>query len=169
MLSYGTMKEKATIKNVCRAYGIDADEANLITKDIEGSRLNSKYSEVFRITGMMGNVIDSVSPNPCGFLILNDEIRKEIGIIRVNGVLCAMIDKVTADKWKYLKNDYLIVEVWLLISEVYKEIGKPIDSIKDLKEMTMNDEKVWGLYEQGITATLNQTSTESGKNQVMIL
>ena len=58
--------------------------------------------------------------------------------------------------------------MWLLISEVYKEIGKPIDSIKDLKEMTMNDEKVWGLYEQGITATLNQTSTESGKNQVMI-
>jgi len=32
MLSYGTMKEKATIKNVCRSLGIDADEANLITK-----------------------------------------------------------------------------------------------------------------------------------------
>ena len=60
-----------------------------------------------------------------------------------------------------------MVSVWLLISEVYKELGKPIDSIKDLKQMTMNDKKVWGLYEDGITATLNQTSTQSSKLQVM--
>ena len=167
MLSYGTMKEKATIKNVCRAYGIDADEANLITKDIEGSRLNSKYREVFRITGMMGNVIDSVSPNPCGFLILNDDIRKEIGIIRVNGVLCAMIDKVTADKWKYLKNDYLVVSVWNIISQVYAEVGEPIDDIMSLRKKIANNEKVWEIYEHGLTATLNQTATDSSRPQVM--
>lgn len=167
MLSYGTMKEKATIKNVCRAYGIDADEANLITKDIEGSRLNSKYSEVFRITDMMGNVIDSVSPNPCGFLILNDDIRKEIGIIRVNGVLCAMIDKVTADKWKYLKNDYLVVSVWNIISQVYAEVGEPIDDIMSLRKKIANNEKIWEIYEHGLTATLNQTATDSSRPQVM--
>lgn len=167
MLSYGTMKEKATIKNVCRSLGIDADEANLITKDIEGSRNNSKYDEVFKITDMMGNVIDSVSPNPCGYLILNDDIRKEIGIIRVNGVLCAMIDKHTADKWKYLKNDFLMVSVYDIISKVYAEIGEPIDDIKSLRAKTDGNEKVWKIYEQGLTATLNQTATDSSRPQVM--
>lgn len=167
MLSYGTMKEKATIKNVCRSLGIDADEANLITKDIEGSRNNSKYDEVFKITDMMGNVIDSVSPNPCGYLILNDDIREEIGIIRVNGVLCAMIDKHTADKWKYLKNDFLMVSVYDIISKVYAEIGEPIDDIKSLRAKTDGNEKVWKIYEQGLTATLNQTATDSSRPQVM--
>lgn len=167
MLSYGTMKEKATIKNVCRSLGIDADEANLITKDIEGSRNNGKYDEVFKITDMMGNVIDSVSPNPCGYLILNDDIREEIGIIRVNGVLCAMIDKHTADKWKYLKNDFLMVSVYDIISKVYAEIGEPIDDIKSLRAKTDGNEKVWKIYEQGLTATLNQTATDSSRPQVM--
>lgn len=167
MLSYGTMKEKATIKNVCRSLGIDADEANLITKDIEGSRNNSKYDEVFKIADMMGNVIDSVSPNPCGYLILNDDIREEIGIIRVNGVLCAMIDKHTADKWKYLKNDFLMVSVYDIISKVYAEIGEPIDDIKSLRAKTDGNEKVWKIYEQGLTATLNQTATDSSRPQVM--
>ena len=168
MVSYGYQKEKARIKNVGRALGISPDEANNITKDIDTSRKNEKYNRLFDIVDKMGDVIESASCNPCGHLLLTGDIREEIGVIKVGDTYCATIDKNTADKWKYLKNDYLIVEVWLLISEVYKEIGKPIDSIKDLKEMTMNDEKVWELYEQGITATLNQTSTESGKNQVMI-
>ena len=168
MLSYGYQKEKACVKNVCRALGIKTDEANEITKDIEGARKQDKYKELFEKVDSIGEVIESASMNPCGHLILNEDIRREIGIIKIGDAYCAMIDKNTADKWKYLKDDFLLVSVWLLISEVYKEIGKPIDSIKDLKDMTMNDEKVWKLYEDGITATLNQTSTESGRNQVMI-
>ena len=168
MLSYGYQKEKACVKNVCRALGIKPDEANEITKDIEGARKQDKYKELFEKVDSIGEVIESASMNPCGHLILNEDIRREIGIIKIGNAYCAMIDKNTADKWKYLKDDFLLVSVWLLISEVYKEIGKPIDSIKDLKDMTMNDEKVWKLYEDGITATLNQTSTESGRNQVMI-
>ena len=168
MLSYGYQKEKACVKNVCRALGIKPDEANEITKDIEGARKQDKYKELFEKVDSIGEVIESASMNPCGHLILNEDIRREIGIIKIGDAYCAMIDKNTADKWKYLKDDFLLVSVWLLISEVYKEIGKPIDSIKDLKDMTMNDEKVWKLYEDGITATLNQTSTESGRNQVMI-
>ena len=50
-------------------------------------------------------MIESASPNPCGFLLLSGDIREEIGIIKVGDAYCAMIDKNTADKWKYLKND----------------------------------------------------------------
>ena len=167
MISYGEQKEKARIKNVGREMNLSPSETNEITKDIDNTRKQNKYKELFEKVDNIGDVIESASPNPCGHLILSGDIREEVGIIKVGDVYCAMIDKNTADKWKYLKNDYLLVSVWLLISEVYKEIGKPIDSIKDLKEMTLNDDKVWKLYEDGITATLNQTSTQSGKMQVM--
>ena len=168
MISYGYQMEKARVKNVCRAIGIEPEEANMITKDLEESRKMKKYNDMFEIADNIGDVIESASCNPCGHLLLTGDIREEIGVIKVGDVYCATIDKNTADKWKYLKNDYLLVSVWLLISEVYKELGKPIDTIKDLREMTNGNEKVWKLYEDGITATLNQTSTQSGKQQVMI-
>lgn len=168
MISYGYQMEKARVKNVCRAIGIEPEEANMITKDLEESRKMKKYDNMFEIADNIGDVIESASPNPCGHLLLTGDIREEIGIIKIGDIFCATIDKNTADKWKYLKNDYLLVSVWLLISEVYKELGKPIDTIKDLREMTNGNEKVWKLYEDGITATLNQTSTQSGKQQVMI-
>ena len=168
MISYGYQMERAGIKNVCRALNIPAEEQNMITKNLEESRRMEKYKDVFKIADNIGSVIESASPNPCGHLLLTGDIREEIGIIKIGDTYCCTIDKNTADKWKYLKNDYLLVSVWLLISEVYKELNKPIDSIKDLKELTMNNEKVWKLYEDGITATLNQTSTQSGKQQVMI-
>ena len=168
MISYGFQMEKARIKNVCRAIDIPSEEANMITKDLEESRKMKKYENMFEIADNIGDVIESASPNPCGFLLLTGDIREEIGIIKIGDVYCATIDKNTADKWKYLKNDYLLVSVWLLISEVYKELGRPIDTIKDLRELIKDNEKVWKLYEDGITATLNQTSTQSGKQQVMI-
>ena len=167
MISYGEQKEKARIKNVGREMNLSPSETNEITKDVENARKQNKYKELFKKVDNIGDVIESVSPNPCGHLILSGDIREEVGVIKVGDVYCAMIDKNTADKWKYLKNDYLLVSVWLLISEVYKEIRRPIDNIKKLKEMTLNDSKVWKLYEDGITATLNQTSTQSGKMQVM--
>lgn len=46
-------------------------------------------------------------------------------------------------------------------------IGKPIDDVRTLTELTKDDEKVWNLYRDGIVATLNQAGTNSGKPQVM--
>ena len=129
MISYGEQKEKARIKNVGREMNLSPSETNEITKDVENARKQNKYKELFKKVDNIGDVIESVSPNPCGHLILSGDIREEVGVIKVGDVYCAMIDKNTADKWKYLKNDYLLVSVWLLISEVYKEIRRPIDNI----------------------------------------
>ena len=70
MISFGEQKEKARIKNVCRAMNISATESNEITKDIEGARKQSKYKELFEKVDAIGDVIESASSNPCGFLKL---------------------------------------------------------------------------------------------------
>lgn len=59
------------------------------------------------------------------------------------------------------------MSVWEIISGVYDIIGKPIDSVKELEAKVENDDKVWNLYRDGITSTMNQVSTDSGRKQVM--
>lgn len=62
---------------------------------------------------------------------------------------------------------YLTVTVWDIIAKVYENIGQPIDDVRTIIKKTEGDKKVWGLYEKGLVATLNQAGTDSGKPQVM--
>lgn len=57
-------------------------------------------------------MIDSISPHPCAHLLCCADIRREIGIIRINSkvgkkqsVFAAFIDGATAESYGYLKND----------------------------------------------------------------
>lgn len=173
MVAYGTMQESEAFRNLCRAKKIDYDTTNKIAKDLDKYKDDPEWKDLINDSKKFIGVIDSVSPHPCANLILDKPISEEIGLIRTGDgknkeyVYCALIDSDTSDDWKYLKNDYLTVTVWEIISKVYKEINKPIDSIRELIKKTENDEKVWSLYEKGLTATLNQTGTNSGTPQVM--
>ncbi len=75
-------------------------------------------------------VIDSISPHPCAYLLCREDIRREIGIIRINSkgakkktVYAAFIDGATAEQFGYLKNDLLLVEVVKTNHEAFKRIG----------------------------------------------
>ncbi|MGG0308257.1 PHP domain-containing protein [Priestia megaterium] len=171
MTAYGKMKESAAFRNLCRARDLKMNEYNEVAKDLDKYRNNGKWKDLIKESEKFIGVVDSVSPHPCAFLLLNESISEELGVMRVGdskkNELCALIDSGTSDYWKYLKNDFLTVSVWDIISEVYKLIDKPIDNIRELNALIENDEKVWKLYEDGITATLNQTGTDSATPQVM--
>ncbi|STO12731.1 DNA polymerase III subunit alpha [[Flavobacterium] thermophilum] len=142
-------------------------EYNDVAKDLERYKDDPKWKDLIEESKKFVGVIESVSPHPCAFLLLDKPISEEIGIIKIGDELCALIDSGTSDAWKYLKNDYLTVTVWDIIADVYKAINKPIHSIRELNKLIENDKKVWKLYEDGITATLNQTGTDSATPQVM--
>jgi DNA polymerase III alpha subunit len=158
MVAYGTMKESAAFRNLCRAYGLEMDEYNEIAKDLEKYQNDEKWKDLINESKKYIGVIDSISPSPCSFVLLDKSISEELGLIKVGEEICACIDGYTSDVWKFLKNDYLVVSVWDLISETFKLINEPIPSIKELKSML--DEKVWKLYQDGITATLNQADSD---------
>ncbi|EPT6434334.1 hypothetical protein ACVQ11_005985, partial [Escherichia coli] len=68
--------------------------------------------------------------------------------------ICCCLDGYNCDKFKYLKNDFLLVTVYTIIDKVYKELGKPIDSIEEMLDGVKElGTKVWDLYKDGITAT----------------
>ncbi|MDS7057070.1 PHP domain-containing protein [Klebsiella pneumoniae] len=177
MVAYGTMQESEAFRNLCRAYDIPQDEFNEIGKDLDSYRKHPRWGSIIEESKIFIGVIDSVSPHPCANLLLSQPISEEVGVLRVGSddentgkkkiTYCALIDSNTSDAWKYLKNDYLTVTVWKIIAEAFKAVGLPIPDVRQLSEMVEDNERVWELYEKGLTATLNQTGTDSGTPQVM--
>lgn len=62
---------------------------------------------------------------------------------------------------------YLVVTVWALISETFDMIGIPIMDAKDVLDAIENDDRVWKLFEDGITCTLNQVDSDWGTQLAM--
>ena len=154
MIAYGTMKDGEAFRNVCRSHGLSYDEYNEVAKNIENYENDKKWKPYIDEAKKYIGAIVSASVHPCAHLLMNADIREELGIVRVGNALCVMITSSEADEYKYLKNDYLIVSCWKLIAETFDMINKPIMSIKEL--LYNIDDKVWDLYKNGLTCTLNQ-------------
>lgn len=165
MVAYGTMKESAAFRNLCRAKGLDINDYNDVAKNLEEYKNDQKWKDLIEESKKFIGVIDNISPSPCSFLLLDKPISKEIGLIKVGDEICCCIDGYTADINGYLKNDFLTAAVWKIISNTFKLINKPIPSVKELK--TLLDDKVWNLYEKGYTASLNQVNSDWATKLVM--
>lgn len=158
MYALGTMKESSAFRNLCRAYNIPMDEYNEVGKNLDSYRNDKKWKPIIDEAQKYIGTIESISPSPCSFVLSNKPLSKELSLIRVGNELCACIDGYTSDVWKYLKNDYLTVTIWKIISNFYKLINEPIPNIRELLQKV--DDETWILYKDGITATLNQADTD---------
>ena len=158
MYALGTMKESSAFRNLCRAYNIPMDEYNEVGKNLDSYRNDKKWKPIIDEAQKYIGTIESISPSPCSFVLSNKPLSKELSLIRVGNELCACIDGYTSDVWKYLKNDYLTVTIWKIISNFYKLINEPIPNIRELLQKV--DDETWNLYKDGITATLNQADTD---------
>lgn len=164
MYALGTMKESSAFRNLCRAYDIPMNDYNEVGKNLDAFRTDKKWKPIIDEAQKYIGTIESISPSPCSFVLSNKPLSKELGLIRVGNELCACIDGYTSDVWKFLKNDYLTVKVWKIISDFYKMIGQPIPNIRELLKRL--DDKTWKLYEDGMTATLNQADTDISTNML---
>lgn len=158
MYAIGTMQESSAFRNLCRAYDMPMEQYNEVGKEVEKYIKDPQWKDLIEESRKFIGVIDSLSPSPCSFVMLNKPISKELGLIRVGDQICACIDGYTSDVWKYLKNDFLTVKVWKIISDTCKLLNQPIPNIRELKILL--DDKVWNLYKNGLTATLNQVDTD---------
>lgn len=157
MISYGTMQESEAFRNLCRAKNLQMEEYNEIAKNLDEYKDDPRWKDLIEQSKKYIGVIDSASPSPCSFLLLNKPISEEVGVLKIKDKFCCCIDRDTADQWKFLKNDYLKVVVWEIIANVFELINKPIPNIKQL--VNNLDNRVWNLYKQGLTATLNQADS----------
>lgn len=165
MVAYKPLQESSAFRLWCKANGYHIDEYNEVAKDLENHLEDKRWKQVIEDSKIFRGVIESIAPSPCSFLLLDRPISEEVGLLRVgnatNYTICCAIDGYSCDVFKYLKNDYLTVKVYEIIDKVYKLIGRPIDDIGTL--LSNCDDKVWDVYANALTTTINQSDSDFGK------
>lgn len=193
MVAYGTLKRASAWKMYCRAANVPFDIANTLSDRLKQYELDVKhaeddekdsidvydyipkeYHEQLRMSEKYLGMVDSISPHPCAYLICQNDIRREVGIFRINSkngkkktVYAAFIDGATADAYGYLKNDDLAVDVVKVNADIYSRIGIPQPDVPKLLEMTKDDSATWDMYAKGWTLGLNQAEREKSTEKVM--
>ena len=164
MIAYKPLQEASAFRLWCKAIGMHIDEYNDVAKNLDSYIEDRKWGKIIEDSKVFRKVIESVAPSPCSFLLLDKPISEEVGLIKVGDEICCAIDGYNCDVYKFLKNDYLTVSVYRIISMVYELIGRPIDDIETL--LSNCDNKVWDIYAKGLTTTVNQCDSDIGKNML---
>ena len=193
MIAYGTLKRLSAWKMYCRANNVPFETANTIAGQLKEYETDLRFAEdddkdeidvhdyvpqeyhelIDRSQQYLG-IIDSVSPHPCAHLLCREDIRREIGIIRIASkgskkrvVYAAFIDGATAEYFGYLKNDILHVDVVKINRDAFNRIGIPQPSVGELLELTKNDRETWRMYADGLTLGINQVEQPKTREKVM--
>lgn len=192
MIAFGTCKKKAAFKLYARSQNLDAQLANDISKQI--GQYDEAYKNADDDDKEDISIYDYVDPQyhsyvdasreywgivmdkkkaPCAYLLYDGSIREEIGLIKCKSeatkkeYITTVVDGAVAEKYKFLKNDLLKVDVVLLIDMIYKRIGIRPHTVTELSELVKNDAKVWDVYAKGLTIGVNQCEKESTIRKVM--
>ena len=202
MIAYGTCKTLSAFKLLARARDLDFETSNAIAKQIATYELEVKHAKennqdvedydvnddvkiqdfvdrdylgLFEESKQYQGIVTTLVPHPCAHMLLDKDIRREIGVIRVKSktgskkpIYAAFIDGQTADAYGYLKADYLRVDVVKTIAAAYQACGLPIMSVDELLSAVKDDQEVWKLYENGYTMGLNQVEQEKTTERVKI-
>ena len=175
----------------CRAANIPFETANEVGNQLKEYETAVRYAEegeeielsdyipeqfrdLIAASEQYMGMIDSISPHPCAYLLCTEDIRREIGVIRINSktgkkqpVFAAFIDGVTAELYGYLKNDLLMVDVVRTNQEAFRRIGMKQPDVSMILDMTRNDRDTWRMYAEGHTMGLNQVEQEKTREKVM--
>lgn len=192
MIAFGTLKKKAAFKMYARAMNMDATLANEISKQIGQydedyknaddedkndidiyDYVDKQYHDYLTQSKKYWGIISDKKKAPCAYLIYQGDIRSEIGLIKCKSestkkeYITTVVDGAIAEKYKFLKNDLLKVDVVLLINKLYERIGIKHHTVNELTELINNDEKVWEIYSKGLTIGINQCEKASTTKKVM--
>ena len=161
MIAYKPLQESSAFRLWCKAHDMHISEYDEVAKNLEAVENAEEWKDLIEGSKVFRGVVESVAPSPCSFLLSNDKISEMVGLVKVGDVTCCCLDGYNCDVYKFLKNDYLTVTVYQLISDVYKLLGKPMDDINTL--VANCDDKVWDVYANGLTTTINQADSDYDK------
>lgn len=165
MIAYGTMQIGEAFRNVCRSKGMSFEKFNDVAKNIERYQDSEEWADIIDEAKQYVGTVVSASVHPCAHILSDQNLLEEYGVVRLGEFLCVMITSSEADEYKVLKNDYLIVKVWKLIDETFKAVGVPIITAQQLLSDIKDNQRIWDLFKNGITCTLNQVDSDNGTHQ----
>lgn len=190
LLALGTLKFKAAWKMYARAYNVEPETANEVSKQIDQYEtakkhaedgetvdihkyIEPKYQELVDGCKKYLGIYDTAKGHPCGCLCYEGDIESDIGISLCKSeatgkeVLVANIESGTIDAFGYLKQDYLIVDSIGLTYDIYKEAGIEPFTVNQLLEKIAHDDVTWQIYADGYTQCVNQCEQQKSTQKVM--
>lgn len=190
LLALGTLKFKSAWKMYARAYNVEPDTANEVSKQIDRYEtakkhaedgetvdihkyIEPKYQELVDGCKKYLGIYDTAKGHPCGCLCYEGDIESDIGISLCKSeatgkeVLVANIESGTIDAFGYLKQDYLIVDSIGLTYDIYKEAGIEPFTVNQLLEKIAHDDATWQIYADGYTQCVNQCEQPKSTQKVM--
>lgn len=190
LLALGTLKFKAAWKMYARAYNVEPDTANEVSKQIDRYETAKKHAEDGetvdihkyiepKYQGLVDGckkylgIYDTAKGHPCGCLCYEGDIESDIGISLCKSeatgkeVLVANIESGTIDAFGYLKQDYLIVDSIGLTYDIYKEAEIEPFTVNQLLEKIAHDDATWQIYADGYTQCVNQCEQPKSTQKVM--
>lgn len=195
-IAYGKLQTLNAFKMLARAKNIQPQLANDISKQIAVYQrqvklakqrnaddpdynvdydvaiqdyVDSKYIPVIDASKQYMGIVVSASPHPCAHITYHEDLRKQIGVVRLKDNIVLLIDGTTADAVGYVKSDLLRVDVVKIINEAFNKAGEEVFSADELIEHTKNDNRIWRLFDRGVTCGLNQTEQEKSTQRIMTL
>lgn len=190
LLALGTLKFKAAWKMYARAYNVEPDTANEVSKQIDRYETAKKHAEDGEMVDIHKyvdpkyqklvdgcqkylGIYDTAKGHPCATVAFDGDIEEEIGISLCKSeatgkeVLVANIESGTIDAFGYLKQDYLIVDSIGLTYDIYKEAGIEPFTVNQLLEKIAHDDATWQIYADGYTQCVNQCEQPKSTQKVM--
>lgn len=194
MIAYGTLKYKSAFKLFARTQGVPADIANEVAKQIDeyeralkeaeddderesitiGDYVTPEFEEYIEKSAPYRGIVVSKSQAPCAFMVYSGDIRREVGIMRINAnqgkkvVYCTVIDGYTAEDFGYVKNDHLIANVVDINAECMRRAGLPQYTSRELMDLIRNDNATWDILAKGYTQGINQCQGVGTTDKLMI-
>ena len=195
LIAFGTLHYKSAFKMYSRAYELDPQIANEVTKQIDKYELTLKHTEedekdlidifdyvdrkyeslILGCQQYMG-IIDNLKAHPCGTLCYGGDAIEDVGVIMVKSesqgekakeTFVAVIESGTIDSFGYLKQDYLIVDSIGLTYDIYREANIEPLSVNELLSKIENDKETWDIYANGHTMCINQCEQKKSTEKVM--
>lgn len=189
MVAFGTLKVPSAFKMYAKSQGLDFTISNEISKQIQQYEkdlknadteedkelinvydyVEEKYHSYLDESKKYQGIINSKSQAPCGYLIYNGDIRREIGLMRCKSestgkeVITTVIDGMIAENYKFVKNDLLKVDIWLTIHKIFDAIGIKPYTVPEITDIVANDKMTWDIYANGYTLGVNQMESNFGR------
>lgn len=190
MISYKPLQKSSAFKLYAKSQGLDFDIANEVTAqiklyekalkraDTEEEKeaidlydfVDKQYHGYLDESKKYQGIINAKSQAPCGYLIYDGDIKREIGLILCKSettgkeVLTTVIDGNVAENYKFVKNDLLKVDIWLTINKIFEKIGIPTYSVPEITKIVDQDKKTWDIYANGYTLGVNQCESDFGRS-----
>lgn len=189
MISYKPLQKSSAFKLYAKSQGLDFDIANEVTDQIKKYEkalkhadspedkevidiynfVDKKYHKYLTESKKYQGIINAKSQAPCGYLIYDGDIKREIGLIKCKSestkkeVITTVIDGMVAERYKFVKNDLLKVDIWLTINKIFEKIGIPTYDVPTMTKKVDGDKKTWDIYSNGYTWGINQCESSFGR------